>query len=609
MVSKRNFFSIAIMMFILLFLFQFLMVMRDYQNVYNVNSSFSQKTSDGNQVWKQEEQNLEALLEKQETYVLFIGDTKSDIYRAAESWCEYTKRNIISYSTLADYPQDVAQAAEMIILENENYAYGDYMEQLKNHMKRGSIVVISSLDNADKIQRHTNMKNFLGIRQVVDLEKEVVGVRLFEGLLLGGEVIYKPANDEEKEEQMDFQSCIPWYQTASGTKTYMVGLLEDSEVEAEKIKNEDLPALIWRNGSFGGNMFVVAGNYMSDSTAIGLLDGMVAESNPYTIYPIVNAQNFSIINFPGFADENSEKMVQLYSRSTRALTQDVVWPALVSISENTKRRMTCFMQPQTDYTDDKEPDTKDVVFFLKQMKEQSAEAGISMQYRSASSLEDKLIKDAQFFADSGAEYEYGAAYVNKEDLAQVLTLHGTYLLEDVSTFVCDYNNDIPLLSYVTEDTTLQMVTNNGMHYTYSDDFRMRSIQTALGYTNVSLNIQDIFWPKSEADNWQVIQEEFSSNLSTYWRKFTYFTSTTISESNSRVRAFLNLDYSFKGDENETILYTTQKDTWFLLRTHGQEIGEIVGGSFEKLEEDVYLIHAQTNTVRVVFTNPSLHYHT
>ena len=39
--------------------------------------------------------------------------------------------------------------------------------------------------------------------------------------------------------------------------------------------------------------------------------------------------------------------------------------------------MTCFMQPQADYEDGIEPDTKDMIFYLKQMKEQEAEVGLS----------------------------------------------------------------------------------------------------------------------------------------------------------------------------------------------------------------------------------------
>jgi len=43
MVSKRKYFSIVIMMLVLLFLFQFSVVMRDQQNAYDTNSYFHQR--------------------------------------------------------------------------------------------------------------------------------------------------------------------------------------------------------------------------------------------------------------------------------------------------------------------------------------------------------------------------------------------------------------------------------------------------------------------------------------------------------------------------------------------------------------------------------------
>ncbi len=72
---------------------------------------------------------------------------------------------------------------------------------------------------------------------------------------------------------------MPWYQVGSGTKTYMVGLLDHSK-QGNSGGNEDLPTLIWRNGIKGGSIFVV-GDYMKDSTALGLLDGMITEASEY----------------------------------------------------------------------------------------------------------------------------------------------------------------------------------------------------------------------------------------------------------------------------------------------------------------------------------------
>ena len=51
MVSKRKFFSIATMMFVLFFLFQFSMVLRDSKNTYDINSSLTEKKADGRNRW------------------------------------------------------------------------------------------------------------------------------------------------------------------------------------------------------------------------------------------------------------------------------------------------------------------------------------------------------------------------------------------------------------------------------------------------------------------------------------------------------------------------------------------------------------------------------
>lgn len=104
---------------------------------------------------------------------------------------------------------------------------------------------------------------------------------------------------------------------------------EESEAN---VKNEDLPTLIWRNGMDNGSVFAVVGDYLKDSSASGLLDGMLAEASDYTIYPIVNAQNLSMVDFPVFADENSGEIQRLYSQRTTGMVRDIMWPSLISIT-------------------------------------------------------------------------------------------------------------------------------------------------------------------------------------------------------------------------------------------------------------------------------------
>lgn len=606
MVSRRKFFSIAIMMFVLLFLFQFSMVLRDRQNTYDVNSNLAPKQNDGKNAWKNEELDPASVGTTDRRYVLFVGDSSSDMAEAVSRWCTYAKWDISKCSSMEKFKENDKNLPGMLILESEKYALDDNLKKIEELEQKGVIIVFGCLEDPKNIEKNQELQDFLGIYKIVSKKTELTGAKLFEGLLLGGEVIYETPEDKDERDRQDLQLNVPWYQVGSGTKTYMVGLLDQSK-QKETVENEELPTLIWRNGIRNGSIFCVVGDYMKDSTALGLLDGMVAEASSYYIYPVVNAQNLSMINFPVFADENNEQMMELYSQSITGMARDIMWPSLISIVEKGGLKMTCFMQPQTNYEDGIEPTSRDLVFYLKQMKEQNAEAGLSMQYKNAESLRDKLNQDAEFFRKADSSYKYGAAYTEEKDLDTVKALMNTELMKNVSTLVCEYTEDEPVISYCTDSVTLQSVTSDGMNYTYSDDIRMRSIQSSLGYTNVMLNMQKIFWPERKKDRWQIMQKRFSSNLLTYWKNFTGFDSTTLSESNTRTRTFLNLDFSETRTDDEITLKTSESGSWFILKTHGEEIEEIEGGTQKKLEDNVYLIQAQDTTVKIQVKTAGLHY--
>lgn len=606
MVSRRKFFSIAIMMFVLLFLFQFSMVLRDRQNTYDVNSNLAPKQNDGKNVWKNEELDPASVGTTDRRYVLFVGDSSSDMAEAVSRWCTYAKWDISKCSSMEKFKENDKNLPGMLILESEKYALDDNLKKIEELEQKGVIIVFGCLEDPKNIEKNQELQDFLGIYKIVSQKTELTGAKLFEGLLLGGEVVYETPEDKDERDRQDLQLNVPWYQVGSGTKTYMVGLLDQSK-QKETVENEELPTLIWRNGIRNGSIFCVVGDYMKDSTALGLLDGMVAEASSYYIYPVVNAQNLSMINFPVFADENNEQMMELYSQSITGMARDIMWPSLISIVEKGGLKMTCFMQPQTNYEDGIEPTSRDLVFYLKQMKEQNAEAGLSLQYKNAESLRDKLNQDAEFFRKADSSYKYGAAYTEEKDLDTVKALTNTELMKNVSTLVCKYTEDEPVISYCTDSVTLQSVTSDGMNYTYSDDIRMRSIQSSLGYTNVMLNMQKIFWPERKKDRWQIMQKRFSSNLLTYWKNFTGFDSTTLSESNTRTRTFLNLDFLETRTDDEITLKTSESGSWFILRTHGEEIEEIEGGTQKKLEDNVYLIQAQDTTVKIQVKTAGLHY--
>lgn len=602
MVSKRKFFSIAIMMFVLFFLFQFSMVVRDKKNVYDKNSSLTEKKADGKNQWTPSDSEA-----GEDISVVFVGNEAGDMGISVSRWCTYAKREFISCEAVSRYSVDDEKLPEMMILESEKYAEGENLSKLEELEKKGVIIVFGCLENVRNIQNNQKLMKFLGVQKIVTDKTHLTGVKLFEGLLLGGEITYITPEDKEEKQRQDLELDVPWYQVGSGTKTYMVGLFD--EKKGKNIENEDLPTLIWRNGIDYGSVFAVVGDYMKDSTALGLLDGMRAEAMQYIIYPVVNAQNLSMVNFPVFADENNDEMLKLYSQSATGIARDIMWPSLISIVQKSDMKMTCFIQPQADYTDDVEPQSGMLEFYLKQMKEQKSEAGISLEYQKLDKAEDKVIKDTNFFENEKIDYRFGAAFAKEKDLKGILKDTDSGLLGDVGTLVCDYTENQPVVSYYSDSVTLQTVTSDGMNYAYSDDIRMRSIQTALGYTNVMLDMYDIFWPERSTDRWEVMQKRFSSNLLTYWKNFECFGSTTLSESNARIRTFLNLAYSQSREDNTITLRTSEPGSWFILRTHGEEIEEIDGGSQTEIEDGAYLICTEDTTVKIQLKEPGLYYDT
>lgn len=606
MVSKRNFFSITVMMFVLLFLFQFSMVLRDRQNAYDTNINLSRRTSDGNEAWSQETSRTSEYFQEKKN-IIFIGNASGNMGKAVSRWGIYIKQPVYSYDSIAAFEKTEKTLPQMLILESETYALGENLAVLEKLEKQGVVIVFGCLEDPKLLTENADLRKFLGIQKIVSEETELTGAKLFEGLLLGGESIYETPEKEEEKKRQDLDLKVPWYQVGSGTKTYMVGLLP--EESGKDVENEDLPTLIWRNGMDKGSVFAVVGDYLKDSSASGFLDGMLAEAFPYALYPVVNAQNLSMVDFPVFADENNGEIQKLYSESVTGMVRDIMWPSLISITEQSGMKMTCFVEPQEDYLDEIEPNGVFMEFYLKQMKEQDAEAGLSLQYKAVNSLEDKLEQDADFFEKTGSSYIYGAAFADRGELDEIWKLTDSGLLKNISTLTCEYTEDYPVVSYGTDSITLQCSTSDGMNYTYRGDIRMKSIQSALGYTNIMLNMQDIFWPEQETDRWEIMQKQFSSNLLTYWKNFSCFSNTTLSESDARVRSFLKLDYSHSREDDEITLKTTEPGSWFILRTHGEEIEEIEGGSWEKIEEDAYLICVENAEVKMQMKTPGLHYYT
>ena len=595
MVSRRNFFSIIIMMAVLLFLFQVPEVVKENQSDYNINPYHNDVQLYGTLAWEQEDAEY-----GDGDFVVYFGDENSSLGNVVKQWCIYTKRNFEAYRAFSAYSFSENCLPEVVLVDSEVIDLAENLSYFEEITSYGTTLIFCNLPDPKELQGNRKLLKLLGIQKIQEEEIETEGVHLFGNFLLGGESFYIVGDGDEKEQKkQDFDLNVPWYIMRSGTKTYMVATL-DKLLEDVEEKNELFPSLIWRNVYQNSRIFVVNGDYLEGMEGIGILDGMMYEASESSIYPVVNAQNITVANFPGLAGENDERLMEIYSRSTEGVLRDICWPTISAMAERNRYKLTCLFAPQFDYTDENEPSGSQISFYLQQFKEFTSEAGISLSCWDTTDFAEKLQRDEAFFRDIEDTYMYGAFFVQEKDLSRLEeALSGMELFSDIRTVASEYQEEEAVISYYKPDVTRQNATADAAFHSYSDNLRVKSLETALGYSNVLLDMYSVLWPESEEDQWEKVSEAVTSNLNTYWKPFTAFEKTTLSESDERIRDFLNLDYQQRREDDTIYLEMSGTDDgWFLLRTHGEKIAGIEGGTYEEVEEDAYLIHAENLHMKI-----------
>ncbi|WP_419576373.1 DUF2194 domain-containing protein [Roseburia hominis] len=606
MVSRRNYLTIAMMFVILLFMFQFTGVMKEQLSEYESNEYADDTTTSF--------QRSDAFLAEQTSAdaceVIYVGEAGGAEESVVKTWCSYRKRTFFCSSSLAllDSLQD--DALQVLVVDGSKVTSEEEVAVLRREAQMGVTVIFATLPQSSVIREYRDLRELLGIRAVIADEIPLAGMHLFSDFLLGGEEIYEVTEPGEEERQ-DMNPSVPWYTTGAGTKTYMVGTLSDETIEQtvdneiraqyagmeeEAAKNSLLPAILWRNSVDTAKIFCVNGDYLADISGVGILDAMMGETYDYDIYPVINAQNLVIADLPAFVSENEEEMQKRYSQSAQAVYQEIVWPSLTSIASRTGAKMTCMMTPQFTYTDEEEPDGENVTYYLKRLKEEHAEAGLSADSREGIPLSEKIKQDQTFWQTYAPSYRFLSLYADGvKSIGEESALPA-----EIRTVALGSGASGQAVGYLNENVTLQPSTSSGIRHTFLDDFKVKCMETALGYSNITLDLYSVTYPEGDEDSWEKMSKKIAANLGTYWKAYEAFDATTLTESDVRIRRFLALDYKQQRAGNVITLSLEHREdaAWFLLRLHGEKVTEVAGGSFEEIEDGVYLILAEEDEVSV-----------
>ena len=616
MVSRRNYAAITVVMIIIFFLFQFLNMAKDHWNNYSGNqyavdvnelsgadSVYVASDSEG------EDQQSNGLIPwaKRKSVVCIGSNQSNTMGEMIENWALYMKRELFYYESISEYEEAISkktqETPQFILVDSDfiDWNSAKQIHSLQTCVEDGISIIFGKLPSSSVISKSSKLRQLLGIDEIIQESVTGNGIHLYSGFLLGGEVIYKAYNEEEEKNQ-DLELTFPWYHLTSGTKIYMKGMLEDPEVDVQ-----EYPPLIWRKNFTTASVFAVIGDYMTDATGLGMLTAMLSEMQSYTVYPVVNAQNFIAANYPAAANENSSILRQMYSQTMRGFLRDVVWPAFSSINIKTSFRLSSMMAMQFDYTDAAKPNSEDIQYYMEAVNEEEGEMGYSAYNVSNTSISEMLSEDEAFWDKTLPDYQFASLYYGDYSQKAVQGILDNSFMQRVRTVVGNVDTTSNVVGYLNNQVTRQNTLIDGYEHTFRQDLRIRSVETALGYTSILADVSRAAYPQSDEDGWEKLSEKLMANTITYWEPFSSFSGTTVSQCDSRIRRFLSLNYQEASNQsNNKILISAsegEESAWFVLRTNGEVISDVSGGTYEKIEDDVWLIELKESSA-VITLKPS-----
>ena len=587
MLSKRNFAMMMTMVVVVLVLFLSSVVLKEYFNDYDVNHA-----ADTELIEKKEQKSDQQAAVQAGQQVLYIGAMDNGYYRVIKEWAGYRKKYLQVRTSLdGAYGGVPYLLLDGALLERQTE---EMTKKLSRYVEQGGVVIFCRLPSYHTIRDCAVLQELLGIQQLRGESVRLHEIRLYSGFLLGGETCYSIEGVKEPE-VVDMEREIPWYDISSRTKSYMVGFVSAEEKTSMNLNNEDMPAIIWRSNMGTGSVFAVNGDYMEGEAALGILDAMIYEAEDYALYSVVNAQNLLVTGFPDLTDENEEALAEAYGMTSRQFCRDVLWPSLAAASQKGSWKITSFLSVKQSDQSQNEPKKSDLIDYLKFFNEESAEAGVCLGRMESEDLRWSVEDERSILDSWEVQYAFAGGYIrkeNKEKLIQLTDRTG-YMeyFQDIRTVVGEYEKDAQILSWLTDQITLQNATADAYMHTYKDSLRLKSLETALGYSNIQADIYRVLWPESELDEWEKVAEKMASYIDTYWKPFAAFDKTTISESDGRVRNFLNgnVESTRTGDGISIQAKDFTGDAYLLLRTHGEKPGEMTGGTWQEVEEHTYLL--------------------
>ncbi|TCL58107.1 uncharacterized protein DUF2194 [Kineothrix alysoides] len=593
MISKGNYFVIFILLFMVFFMFMFAGVSSHVLS----DASENIRAEDKAEVSYEDREVFSA--EQKKRAAILSSDGETAAAKLLEEWCIYNKYSYQLYTSWV--PEEEIDTYDLLLFSDYKLTAED-SDILYSYANLGKTMIFTKLPDYSAIVADPQFAAFFGIKAGVEEEMEADGIKIFSDFMLSKERVYKEGDyfGEEDDTRID----VPYYSLASGYEVYAVGILDNQKELG--IEDKELPPLLWKTTTEKSFVFAVNSDVFNGVPLLGILTGFMAQEGDVFLYPIVNAQTISVLNYPYFSGENDETMQKLYSRSSEAVARDLLWSGIVQILKNYGSSYSFFASPKLDYAAQDKDRADYLSFYLREISKLPGDMGLSFDHVSDTGLAKVQEDNEQFLEENLPEYGLTALYAADFKPEEIAGNADYEHLRDIRLIMSGYEEGDSLIDFLDDGVLSVKFNQDGYQHETMDDLRMICVENALGMCNMEVDIGRVFYPESDEDEWNNLSLEWSKG-DTYFKDFSKLDMVSVYEMEKRIRRFMALDYIYEREEKGITvrMKNFEEEAYFVLCTYNNSVESAENADVEKLSDTAWLIRALAPEVRIYLTEENV----
>jgi hypothetical protein len=567
LIKKSQYVQLTLLIVFIFVLFMMTATSISYQS--NIDSSDPEKvekmTASAVEQEESEATGSAVTLSGREDVVVIQGDNSVGA-KNISSELTLLKKEFVCYKTMDEVPIGIKERMNALILCSSKiegyYSYDDIVSA----SKQGTDIIFAILPSDGLTEEWVSL---LGIRYLGKRYTQK-GIVTFGNFMIGGIRWYE-----------DYRIRVRRVKVESSCKTYVAGIIEEEKQDV--MDNEDATDIIWRTVFGKSRIFVVNGNFFTDTSHMGILNAIFSRMNSDYVYPIVNAKMLFVENAPCLSEENKKEMQKRYARNSERFLEEIAIPGIVSLA------MELEIQPQfygTQYlkTDSGGIQTESASFLSKEL----TKIGGDIQVCAYQNDTSRMIKSIDIFEEVTGKNVTSILLQNNNSRMEREIMTAISYKEGISSIIHNWKYYPYMKTDENNYVYIPMMTEG---YEMDDELQVWFDEAAasLGLITHGIDMEEIIYPDTK-DDWSMVFKDFSAYFYTACQKYDYLDGVDGEEMDQRVRQYLMMEPEVTYEKKKITLKVENLFTkgYFILQTE-KTIKKMSSGKYKKLEDGSYLL--------------------